>query len=270
MYQFGSFGLSIKPGEQPYAVVVCAGIGDMTKPHPDFEMRDSCQEAFGDSVHQLFVRDMSRAWYQQPEGWDALLEALGAYCLEHSIEHVAIMGLSMGGYGALELSRALPYAATASLKTFNVVALSTRTRLLPIPAFDFRNTELLRQIPPLRQPPLWQSLHSGAHYTLVFAIDELEDTLHAWHVARREDIQVLAATGSHNVAHQLRVEGKLTLFLQQLFSPSVSARLVAEVGFFPPKPAHFALAIARHDGYPVAQQEHIATSLTHSERPDGF
>lgn len=176
MYQFGSFGLSVAPSDQPYAVIVCAGIGDMAKETPDFEMRDSCQEAFGQSVHQLFVRDTSRTWYQREQGWAELVEAISTYLLEHAVEHLAIVGLSMGGYGALELSRALPSSVTQLFTTFNVVALSTRTQLLPIPEFESRNADLVQQVYQLRQPALWQSLHPSARYTLVFALDELEDT----------------------------------------------------------------------------------------------
>tara|TARA_R110000796_G_scaffold219504_1_gene335509 strand:+ start:13251 stop:14063 length:813 start_codon:yes stop_codon:yes gene_type:complete len=270
MYQFGSFGLSVVPSDQPYAVIVCAGIGDMEKETPAFEMRDSCQEAFGHSVHQLFVRDTSRTWYQREQGWSELVEAIATYLLEHAVEHVAIVGLSMGGYGALELSRALPPSVTPLFTTFNVVALSTRTQLIPIPEFETRNTELIQQVYQLRQPALWQSLHPRARYTLVFALDELEDTLHAWYVAQRQDIQLLASPGSHNIAHRLRVEGKLTRFLQQLFSTLLHDKLVDEIGFFPPKPAHFALAMARHNGAAEVQQKRIAATLANNEQPAGF
>ncbi|WP_336269507.1 hypothetical protein [Vreelandella arctica] len=267
MYQFGNFGLSVAPSDQPYAMIVCAGIGDMEKETPAFEMRDSCQEAFGQSVHQLFVRDTSRTWYQREQGWSELVEAISSYLLEHTVEHVAIVGLSMGGYGALELSRALPPSVTTSLTTFNVVALSTRTQLIPIPEFETRNTELIQQVYQLRQPALWQSLHPSACYSLVFAVDELEDTLHAWYVAQRQGIQLLASPGSHNIAHRLRVEGKLTRFLQQLFSPLLHDKLVDEIGFFPPKPAHFALAMARHNGAAEADQQCLAEALPSRERP---
>lgn len=270
MYPFASFGLSVTPGDQPYAVIICAGIGDMAKDTPAFEMRDSCCEAFGQSVHQLFVRDTSRTWYQREQGWDELVDAVSTYLLEHSIVHIAIVGLSMGGYGALELSRALPISVTASLTTFNVVALSTRTQLLPIPDFETRNTDLLEQVYQLRQPSLWQSLQPSADYILIFAVDELADTLHAWYVAQRQNIQLLASPGSHNIAHRLRVEGKLTQFLQRLLSPSLHEQLVGEIGFFLPKPAHFALAIARHNSDDKAQQQRIAETLTNNERPIGF
>lgn len=267
MYQFGNFGLSVAPSDQPYAMIVCAGIGDMEKEIPDFEMRDSCQEAFGQSVHQLFVRDTSRTWYQREQGWSELIEAVSHYLLEHAVEHVAIVGLSMGGYGALELSRALPPSVTTSLTTFNVVALSTRTQLLPVPEFESRNTELVQQVAQLRQPALWQSLHPSACYSLVFSVDELEDTLHAWYVAQRQDIQLLASPGSHNIAHRLRVEGKLSSFLQLLFSPTLQDHLVHEIGFFTPKSAHFALAIARNNGKPETDQQPLVEALPVQERP---
>lgn len=269
MVTASDFDLSICPGQTTSAIIVCAGIGDISASCPTFEMRDSCQEAFGAQTHQLFVCDKARRWYQSEAGWQALIASITAYLSEHKIRHLAITGLSMGGYGALELSRALPDSLTSKLETFNVVALSTRTQLLPVPDFDGRNTSLIYNIESLRQPPLWQALSPHASYVCIFAIDEVEDTLHAWYIAERDDIHLMAAPGGHNIANNLRVAGKLTEFLRDLLSPCLVARLSETLGFFWPQPAHYALAIASHNGHPSDQQR-IAATLPKPQRPSKF
>lgn len=225
----GVYNYFIRPGKSLDLFISVSGIGDLEKNIVNFECVRSLGEALPDH-HLIFVRDNSRSWYTNKDGWNELVVALTNYISANSINRVTIFGLSMGGFGALRLSKFV--AAT------NVVALSPRTVLGSEGSFDPRNKIFFDQIRETEYGEAKDFLSADTSYTLIFSVDVMEDTIHAERMIGRK-VKLLACRGDHNIAQSLQERGILIDFLQD----SASDRITPEkYKFFNPKPEHFLIA----------------------------
>lgn len=250
--RFGVYEVAVHSASNSHrALITLGGIGDMATGHIPFEFQHTAQQALP-NVHGIFIRDTARSWYNHPEGWAELVAHLKQYLAQHHISEVTLMGLSMGGFGALVLSLYLP--AT------QVVALSSRTRLLKKPHFDHRNIELVRAIPAIAHQNPLKHLNPATRYTLVFSIDEKEDTVHAGR-GLKHSVQLLATRGDHNIGHALQVENKLEDFVKTIVMEGSAALSERDFGFFTPAFEHFWLAAAALDGYSQAALHAKAQAL---------
>lgn len=248
--RYGNYELAIEPGTSSQALITLSGIGDMSSGHIAFEFRESMRAALG-SVHGLFLRDTRRSWYNDPHGWEQLLSRLRDYLTDNQIRDITCFGLSMGGFGALILASELPVT--------RVVAMSPRTLLSPQPYFDRRNRDLLDRIDTLSHADALARLNPFVDYTLLFSIDEPEDTLHAFR-ALCSPVRLLATRGDHNIGHTLRMAGQLPAFMQAMMSGSTGLSS-PEFGFAQPPHALQELAQAHLEAQPIPKIAKLAQHL---------
>ncbi|WP_159998316.1 hypothetical protein [Roseomonas sp. 18066] len=64
---------------------------------------------------RLFLRDQKRSWYNTAEGWDDLASFIAALAAAKPYRRIAVIGVSMGAYGALLLGALLPQAVVVAM-----------------------------------------------------------------------------------------------------------------------------------------------------------
>ncbi|MCQ4160652.1 hypothetical protein NON00_12020 [Roseomonas sp. GC11] len=101
-----------RPGAR-HLVVALTGLGDASRPYAGFEFQSSLQDL--PEVDAVLLRDTSRSWWLNPEGWAELVAALRALAAARPYASISLLGLSLGARGALALAGELPQARVLAL-----------------------------------------------------------------------------------------------------------------------------------------------------------
>ncbi|WP_159995646.1 alpha/beta hydrolase-fold protein [Roseomonas sp. 18066] len=116
LQSFGGYELDFVPAEgeaEGQLVIAATGLHAAGAPITVFDYRNSLMARPG--LDRVFLRDQKQSWYNAEEGWDALVAALRGLVAAGGYRQVTILGVSMGGYGALLLAATLPEARVLAL-----------------------------------------------------------------------------------------------------------------------------------------------------------
>lgn len=180
-------------------IISVSGVGDIEKDEMPFESRGSIEEGCPEAS-SIFVRDTSRSWYTNEDGFDGLIEFLCAFIEQQDVKDVTVYGVSMGACGALLISK--------HIKANRVVAISPRTLIGESCSYDGRLRDLSEKIKSPRHPDLAKLDYGLTKATIIASIDTPEDAAHASRMVGT-GVRVLGARGDHNVAHTMRLKGLL-------------------------------------------------------------
>lgn len=241
-FRLGCYEVLVQPGQGDRLAVTCSGLGVPALDQMSFEFRRTLDQV-APGGHAVFIKDLSRSWYNSP-GLEAVAEFLDGYRREHGIRRSVGFGLSAGAFGILRLSR------EAGLD--EVLALSPRSGFGPELALDQRSPEWVAAIRHLPLPDLCELLPGGsAALTVLFSIDEPEDSLQALRLQSVPGLRLLATRGPHNLAERLQALGRLN----GVFSDLLAGTPVdwAALGCFEPPAGLAGLARARlaHEALPA-------------------
>jgi hypothetical protein len=197
---FGSYQVELRLNKNVSSiVVVLAGIGSDFSKEPEFDFKGISGSLNHHSF--IYIRDNSRSWYTNTNGWMSLVEFLQGVTLEIPGSTVTLLGSSMGGAGVLRLVK--------YIKAKRVIAISPRSTLKA--DFDIRNAEVVEAV---ENPELLDYLPAtiGVEYIVLFSIDDYEDTLHA----ARLPFPSYWVRGGHNIAYTFKKLGLLEVFFRAL------------------------------------------------------
>jgi pimeloyl-ACP methyl ester carboxylesterase len=117
LQSFGGYELDFVPADgaatPAQLVIAVTGLHGAGEPITVFDFHASLLARPGHD--RIFLRDQRQSWYNAEEGWDALVASLAALIAAGGYERVTILGISMGGYGALLLGALLPQARVVAL-----------------------------------------------------------------------------------------------------------------------------------------------------------
>ncbi|CAO3459817.1 hypothetical protein [Azospirillum largimobile] len=222
---FGAYDVYVKRGRTasseytPRLVVSFSGIG-RDGPEPgtrligwEFEGTFS-----GDTdTHVIFVRDNSCRWYSDSKEFSRIFDFVSMYIAENRIGHVASVGLSMGGYGALFLSSMMDLDVVVAFSPQTIVGVE------PTNSIDRRYDDVFSKDQP---PPVADlaSLKSRAKNVYVFAGEN--DWLDVWHVFRIVNTMPmtlrLVPEADHNTASYFKGRYDLRALIRELVFEEVS------------------------------------------------
>lgn len=194
IYKFGVYELLVVSGSESSLIVSCAGVGNIQADTIKFEFKKSLEMVANDS-HQIFIKDNSRSWYTNKKGRDALVSFLKKYVKNNHINQSTILGLSMGGYGALVID---------SLMHFDRVAvLASRSCLKGSASFDSRNKKLINKVKPSQYDSIEKFVTDAKRVHMVFSMDDRSDLLHGYRAANLlPNINQFVVRGGHNIANE--------------------------------------------------------------------
>ncbi|MBE9606634.1 hypothetical protein IAI18_17350 [Acetobacteraceae bacterium H6797] len=113
-FVFGDYDGYFLPGEESeHLVVIFSGVGDPKAPVPTHDFRRSMLRQ--PQVGRIFLRDLKRSWYQNPNGRDALLRRIRQIYRGREFRALTLLGVSMGAYGALWFAQELRNARVVAM-----------------------------------------------------------------------------------------------------------------------------------------------------------
>jgi hypothetical protein len=168
----------------------------------------------------IYVKDNSRSWYTNKNGFDDLITFLKEFISQNKISDISVFGISMGGFGAVLLAN--------KLNANRAIALSPRTLIGPKCTFDSRNKEYMDHLFDIEVDDMRDLLSENSHVTVLYSIDDPFDAAHA---ARLKDTsaKVLAFRGEHNIAKTLKSKGRLDKFMEACITNKLA---IEDYGFF--------------------------------------
>lgn len=181
----------------------------------------------------IYVKDNSRSWYTNKDGFDELVLYILDFIKNNQISDVTTFGISMGGYGAAIIAKAI--------NAKRAIALSPRTIIGPKCNFDNRNKIYTDKINNTVFDDMRDLITPGLSLTVIFSIDDPYDSTHA---SRLMDTsaKVIACRGEHNIARTLKNRHQLDSFLESCITDDLN---LAEYGFFSPPPESLILGTNR-------------------------
>lgn len=203
-------------------VVFFAGLGG-NSPHTKFQFVDSSEREI-DDVNRIFVRDVSKSWYQN--GAPPCTASVGDLCLElkHRIADsgatkVVFVGSSMGGYAAilysalLGIGSAIAFSPQTFVGPLNRLAYFDHRWMRPIAktwVTSFGRDRCWDLLPVLRrkQPPVGITVYYAAKHRL--------DRAHAMRLAEVPNVNLVGIEGhDHNIVRAVRDTDRLRGVLEQ-------------------------------------------------------
>ncbi len=200
-------------------IISLAGVGDLRLDEIRFESQASIAEGVPE-ISSIFVRDTSRSWYTNEDGFDGLVEHLRTFIDQQEITDVTVYGVSMGGYGAIVLA--------TYINANRAIAISPRTLLGPSCKFDPRLYDYASKLKDIRHEALSTLSFEDLNVTIISSIDIREDAAHASLMVGTR-AQVLGAHGEHNVSLTLKQKGLLPDFVRDCTKGSIDTE---KYGFF--------------------------------------
>lgn len=117
---FHSYSLLYVPGLGRTLFIALAGVGNTKNDTISYEFK-ATMDRLGLDCHSIYIKDLSRSWFNKEDGWDDLVLFIRECILLNEIEDVCIIGLSMGGFGAIILS--------SYIKARRVISFSPRSSI---------------------------------------------------------------------------------------------------------------------------------------------
>lgn len=226
---FHSYSLLYVPGRGRTLFIALAGVGNTKNDTISYEFK-ATMDRLGLDCHSIYIKDLSRSWFNKEDGWDDLVLFIRECILLNEIEDVCIIGLSMGGFGAIILS--------SYIKARRVISFSPRSSISKSQYFDHRNDNYISNIVKKRHDDLNSFFSDGTEYHVIFSIDNLNYCLHASFIDPNK-ATVYAFRGDHNIPMTLRMADLNT----KLVSDFVKNQFV---------PEHFGFFISRKKSFEIA------------------
>lgn len=218
VFTFGLYDLKVRWAESTTLVVSLAGIGDVRRGETHFEWGETLAR-LPVRPHAILVRDRAQSWYNARDGRDEMTAFIRDYAARHGINRIVTLGLSMGAAGALELG--------AALEADHVLAVNPRILLgLGAAPWDTRNRERIADAEPFAVRDMSTRLRPGTAYTLVGAVDCLNDIAHLASVHDRLDetggqslnVRLCGYRGDHNIGIALQTRERIVATMARLLN----------------------------------------------------
>lgn len=205
-------GARFQPSQGSRSLVIClTSYGNDGAPAGGFEWEGVTSTL---SSHRIFLRDQCQHWYLGPildfsSCYTDTLAQLRRYISEHSIDRVALIGSSMGGFAAMKIG--------SDLSADLVLAFAPQTCLIPAwreRAIDQRWPLKMSEIEVIGYDGLdirTAYLLNAPKSTVIFYDQSLHvDRQHANHVAGLSGVELAVTQGGHHVATPLAKLGEIT------------------------------------------------------------
>ncbi|PWR18228.1 hypothetical protein [Zavarzinia compransoris] len=213
--QFGNYAIRRQNAESKICVICVASIGNVGKFYDDG--RPALFWEFSETIHRLgdvsaiFVQDRGRTWFNDPNGLEAMIDAIRDTLKEWKVQRVVTMGLSMGGFGALLLASRLKVDLAISIAPQTAIARDL------IKGHDHRWDDLIAPVPRFPNGDL-STLNVGETEVVLMAGDLVPEDI--WHIQRmpaRSKSHIYMFPGAeHNLCNWLRDRGQLMPILAAL------------------------------------------------------
>lgn len=210
--KFGVFEGLIKNKKSENLIISLSGFGDLREEHIKFECQNSIDEALPDTT-AIFLRDTSRSWYTNTDGFEKLVEFLLGFIDSNQIKETTIFGVSMGAFGAVLLAK--------RLKAKRAIALSPRTLLGKNCTFDDRLLDYSSKILNFDNHDMRNLVDGIPEVTVIFSIDVKEDAAHAVRLFGSQ-ARLLCCHGEHNIALTLKQRNQLVSFFRDSTSGNMN------------------------------------------------
>lgn len=205
--KFGTYEIHAVRGRSSVLVISCSGIGLPHENKMAYEWKSSISK-IGD-VHAIYFLDWSRSWYNAESGFSEALSFIQNYIKSNNITEVHAVGLSMGAYGVLVLSRYLDLTS--------VSAISSRATLNMTEIDDPRNSNLIRKIVDPVHDYALGPVSKCSNIRVLFSVDDEHDVAHAALMASRGDpCSFMGYHGVHNIGDTLVSSEKKIEFIAAL------------------------------------------------------
>lgn len=200
-------GTSARP---PVLVVAFSGIGHGLGGMQTEEFAGSATEKGGRN-HVLFITDKQRSWFSAPGLMDEITDHVRKMAAEVGVASCVTIGNSMGGYGAVRLSREFPVSCA--------VAFSPQFSMHPDIVVETRWEEHRPFIDLSRHLPLSDCMAPPARYYLIFGGSSRSETKHRDLFPIFDGVTILSLPGAgHNIVQKIKEFGLLTALVQALFA----------------------------------------------------
>ncbi len=200
-------GVGARPSE---LVVAFSGIGHGLGGMQTEEFAGSAAEKGGRN-HVLFITDKQRSWFSAPGLMDEITDHVRKIAAQVGVSSCVTIGNSMGGYGAVRLSREFPVSCA--------VAFSPQFSMHPEIVVETRWEEHRPFIDLARHLPLSDCMAPPARYYLVFGGSSRSETKHRDLFPVFDGVTILSLPGAgHNIVQKIKDFGLLTTLVQALFA----------------------------------------------------
>lgn len=193
---YGCYDLLVHAGDRPELLIAVTSMG-VRGVRPDFEwVGTTLLNAAG--RHVMFLRDNGQSWFNDDNGWEELIAAIGAYRIAHGIERMFAFGLSLGAFGAALLATRLPLTGVLLLAPQASIGREEA-------GFDNRFAAMWESIASRNRPDLSGLRHSATRIICCFSVDDVFDLAHAELLRNyAPHAELLPIRGDHNLGNELQ------------------------------------------------------------------
>lgn len=203
-------------GEVDSLIVSISGIGNPELDRMLFELGGVFSK-LNRRDHVIFLRDTRRSWFNDVEGYEDLLLYIRGYIQENEIKNVILIGMSMGGSGAIILAKDLLPSHTICINPQIFIGAGAAP-------WDPRYVDLWGKIAEINHPNLAKYLPHIGRCTIVASLDDIYDARQILFIdgALPEDVSIYGIRSVHNVGQHLKQHGSWEDFVEALLNNKCS------------------------------------------------